>query len=79
MILGSDEYSLCSLGCSGGVYLLGQLGREDRGVLVRRAPKLAADDLETTLSAFLSENGTVSTFHDGYCRRGRSCRRVRAD
>lgn len=50
---------------SAGVFYLGTLSREDRGVLVRRAPKLSKDDLRQTLDSFTSEKGTVNTYDDG--------------
>lgn len=50
---------------NGNVYFVGTLSREDRGVLVRRASKLTAQDLSRTVEAFLSDNGTVSAFPDG--------------
>ena len=48
-----------------GVYYIGTLKREDRGVLVRRAPRLTSEELHKTISSFTSEKGTVNVYDDG--------------
>ncbi|HVS70788.1 MAG TPA: hypothetical protein VHQ47_06010 [Phycisphaerae bacterium] len=50
---------------AGSVYYLGVLRAEDRGVLVRRVPRLSSDDLKEAVTTLLSEFGRVSAYPDG--------------
>jgi type II secretory pathway component HofQ len=50
---------------AGSVYYLGVLRAEDRGVLVRRVPRLSSDDLKGAVTTLLSEFGRVSAYADG--------------
>ena len=50
---------------AGSVYYLGVLRAEDRGVLVRRVPRLSSDDLKGAVTTLLSEFGRVSAYPDG--------------
>lgn len=50
---------------SGNLYYLGELRPEDRGVLVRRAPRLSSEELRHAVEALLSEVGRMVSFVDG--------------
>lgn len=49
----------------GGMYYLGQLRNEDRGVLVRKVRRLDADGLRGVVGVLLSTNGRMTAFPDG--------------
>ena len=49
----------------GGMWFLGDLVSEDRGVLVRKVQRLSAGELKEAASVLLSEIGRVSSYPDG--------------
>ena len=50
---------------SSGVYFIGELQAEDRGVYVRRVRRLDSAGLSAAIQVLLSTNGRVSTYNDG--------------
>lgn len=50
---------------SGNLYFLGDLRREDRGVLVRRVRRLASEDIQAAVDTLRSEYGSSAAFADG--------------
>jgi type II secretory pathway component GspD/PulD (secretin) len=50
---------------SGNLYFIGELRKEDRGVLVRKVRRLSMDELKSCVSVLMSEVGQIWTYEDG--------------
>lgn len=49
----------------GDLFFLGELRREDRGLLVRRVRRLSADDIRAAVATLQSEHGASAVYSDG--------------